>query len=76
MKEMIKQNFIFIENSKFGIKKLKENEIEKEAFAILGEPISQGPRRRHFKIAYEKIPALWTKLVSYNDMSHRICMYA
>ena len=76
MKEMIKQNFIFIGNSQFGIKKLKENEIEKEAFAILGGPITQGPRRRHFKIAYEKLPAIWTKLVSYNDMSHLFFMYA
>ena len=73
---MIKQNCIFIENDKFSFRKLKENEIEEAAFAILGGPISQGPRRRHFKIAYEKILAIWTKLVSYNDMSHRIFMYA
>ena len=65
-----------IGDDKFGFKKLKENEIEKAAFAILGEPINQGPRRRHLKIAYEKILAIWTNLVSYNDMSHRICMYA
>ena len=73
---MIKQNFIMIRDNKFGFKKLKENEIEKAAFAILGEPSNQGPRRRHLKIAYEKIIALWTNLVSYNDMSHRICIYA
>ena len=40
---MIKQNCIIIDDDKFGLKKLKENEIEKAAFAILGEPINQGP---------------------------------
>ena len=57
---MLKQNRVFIKGIQLGIQKLKEDEIEKEALAILGQPFSQGPRRRHFKIAYEKIPAIWT----------------
>ena len=81
---MVKQDYVYFENKvRFGFKRLKEGEIESEAFTLLGrEPINENARvqghvrRKIFTMNNKKLSDIWKLIVSYNDMIQLVFMYA